>query len=209
MCKPNILDRDKIILKDFIHRLSKDRVYKALKNKESRCDKEKIESITSLGADIIKILENVKVKELESIDSTKSIIKEASKIFAENDEEAESIEKSLIAREAISSTYISSFNMMFLHCRNENVFGCKFGVLRLNNTFIEEEKKIDYAIVSLIPENNTQMQIDIMGHISSEIIEKESFRKIIKEDNESNLKKSLESVLSEFYRRQLKQIMEG
>ena len=206
---PIFLDRDKIILKDFIHRLSKDRVYKALKNKESRCDKEKIESITSLGADIIKILENVKVKELESIDSTKSIIKEASKIFAENHEQAESIEKSLIAREAISSTYISSFNMMFLHCKNENVFNCKFGVLRLSNTFIEEEKNIDYAIVSLIPENNTQMQIDIMGHISSEIIEKESFRKIIKEDNESNLKKSLESVLSEFYRRQLKQIMEG
>ena len=206
---PIFLDRDKIILKDFIHRLSKDRVYKALKNKESRCDKEKIESITNLGSDIIKILENVKVKELESIDSIKSIIKEASKIFAENHEQAESIEKSLIAREAISSTYISSFNMMFLHCKNENVFNCKFGVLRLNNTFIEEEKNIDYAIVSLIPENNTQMQIDIMGHISSEIIEKESFRKIIKEDNENNLKKSLESVLSEFYRRQLKQIMEG
>ena len=175
----------------------------------SRCNKEKIESITSLGADIIKILENVKVKELESIDSTKSIIKEASKIFAENAEQAESIEKSLIEREGISSTYISSFDMMFLHCRNENVFGCKFGVLRLNNTFIEEEKKIDYAIVSLIPENTTQMQIDIMGHISSEIIEKESFRKVIKEDNESNLKKSLEIVLSDFYRRQLKEIMEG
>lgn len=206
---PIFLDRDKIILKDFIHRLSKDRVYKALKNKESRCDKEKIESITSLGVDIIKILENVKVKDIEEIDSTKSIIKEASKIFAENDEQAESIEKSLIEREAISTTYISSFNMMFLHCRNKNVLGCKFGVLRLNNTFIEEEKKIDYAIVSLIPENNTQIQIDIMGHISSEIIEKESFRKIIKEDNESNLKKSLEIILSDFYRRQLKEIMEG
>ncbi len=191
---PIFLDRDKIILKDFIHRLSKDRVHNALKNKESRCDKEKIESITSLGADIIKILENIKVKELDSIDSTKSIIKEASKIFAQNDEQAESIENSLIAREAISSTYIRSFNMMFLHCKNENVFSCKFGVLRFNNTFIEEEKKVNYAIVSLIPENNTQMQIDIMGHISSEIIEKESFRKIIKEDDERNLKKNLENI---------------
>ena len=206
---PIFLDRDKIILKDFIHRLSKDRVHNALKNKESRCDKEKIESITSLGADIIKILENVKVKELDSIDSTKSIIKEASKIFAQNDEQAESIENSLIAREAISSTYISAFNIMFLHCKNENVFSCKFGVLRFNNTFIEEEKKVNYAIVSLIPENNTQMQIDIMGHISSEIIEKESFRKIIKEDNERNLKKNLENILSDFYKRKLKQIMEG
>ncbi len=99
--------------------------------------------------------------------------------------------------------------MMFLHCKNENVFSCKFGVLRFNNTFIEEEKKVNYAIVSLIPENNTQMQIDIMGHISSEIIEKESFRKIIKEDDERNLKKNLENILSDFYKRKLKQIMEG
>lgn len=98
--------------------------------------------------------------------------------------------------------------MMLLHCKDENITSCKFGVVRLKEKLIENNKEIDFAIVSLIPEKNTQTQINIMSYINGEIIEKESFRESIKKSSEEELTNIIEKVLGDLYRKELKSIME-
>ena len=92
--------------------------------------------------------------------------------------------------------------MMLLHCKDENITSCKFGVVRLKEKLIENNKEIDFAIVSLIPEKNTQTQINIMSYI------KESFRESIKKSSEEELTNIIEKVLGDLYRKELKSIME-
>ena len=78
----------------------------------------------------------------------------------------------------------------------------------MNRELIENNKEIDFAIVSLIPEKNTQTQINIMSYINGEIIEKESFRESIKKSSEEELTNIIEKVLGDLYRKELKSIME-
>ena len=205
---PMFLQKDKIKLKEFIHRYSKDRIFKKIAKKEVKCDKDKIKSITNLGTEIISIIEEVKVREINYVESVNDLIGIASSIFANNVNHSKQIKKSLIEREMKSSTYLKGFNMMLLHCKDENITSCKFGVVRLKEKLIENNKEIDIAIVSLIPEKNTQTQINIMSYINGEIIEKESFRESIKKSSEEELTNIVEKVLGDLYRKELKSIME-
>ena len=176
---PMFLQKDKIKLKEFIHRYSKQRITKKIIKKELKCDKDKIKNITNLGTEIISILEEVRVREINNVKTVNDLIGIASSVFAENVNHAKEIKKLLLEREEKSSTYLNGFNMMLLHCKDKKITSCKFGVIRLNEKLIEDGKEINFAIISLIPEKNTQTQINIMSHINGEIIERESLRRRI------------------------------
>ncbi len=98
--------------------------------------------------------------------------------------------------------------MMLLHCKDEKITSCKFGIIRLKEKLVENNNEIDFAIVSLIPEKNTETQINIMSHINGEIIEKKSFREAIKKSSEEELKEIIEKILGDLYKKELKSIME-
>ena len=176
---PMFLQKDKIKLKEFIHRYSKQRITKKIIKKELKCDKDKIKNITNLGTEIISILEEVRVREINNVKTVNDLIGIASSVFAENVNHAKEMKKLLLEREEKSSTYLNGFNMMLLHCKDKKITSCKFGVIRLNEKLIEDGKEINFAIISLIPEKNTQTQINIMSHINGEIIERESLRNSI------------------------------
>ena len=187
---PMFLQKDKIKLKEFIHRYSKQRITKKIIKKELKCDKDKIKNITNLGTEIISILEEVRVREINNVKTVNDLIGIASSVFAENVNHAKEMKKLLLEREEKSSTY------------------CKFGVIRLNEKLIEDGKEINFAIISLIPEKNTQTQINIMSHINGEIIERESLRNSIMKISEEELTSIIEKILGDLYRKELKRVME-
>lgn len=205
---PIFLEKDRILLKNFIHKMSKEKIYSRLTKKETKCDKDKMKHITELGSGILHLLDEFKINENDNVNSISELIKIASEVFAKSKDEAKSIENSLIEREAISSTYLSGLNMMLLHCKTEKIATAKYGIIRLNNKLIENEKEIDLAVVSLIPKDNTQAQIDIMSHLSGEIIERNDFRDLMKKATKEEFENVLEETLGELYRRELKKIME-
>lgn len=205
---PMFLQKDKIKLKEFIHRYSKQRITKKIIKKELKCDKDKIKNITNLGTEIISILEEVRVREINNVKTVNYLIGIASSIFAENVNHAKEIKKLLLEREEKSSTYLNGFNMMLLHCKDKKITSCKFGVIRLNEKLIEDGKEINFAIISLIPEKNTQTQINIMSHINGEIIERESLRNSIMKSSEEELTSIIEKILGDLYRKELKSVME-
>ena len=205
---PMFLQKDKIKLKEFIHRYSKQRITKKIIKKELKCDKDKIKNITNLGTEIISILEEVRVREINNVKIVNDLIGIASSVFAENVNHAKEIKKLLLEREEKSSTYLNGFNMMLLHCKDKKITSCKFGVIRLNEKLIEDGKEINFAIISLIPEKNTQTQINIMSHINGEIIERESLRNSIMKISEEELTSIIEKILGDLYRKELKSVME-
>lgn len=205
---PMFLQKDKIKLKEFIHRYSKQRITKKIIKKELKCDKDKIKNITNLGIEIISILEEVRVREINNVKTVNDLIGIASSVFAENVNHAKEIKKLLLEREEKSSTYLNGFNMMLLHCKDKKITSCKFGVIRLNEKLIEDGKEINFAIISLIPEKNTQTQINIMSHINGEIIERESLRNSIMKISEEELTSIIEKILGDLYRKELKRVME-
>ena len=205
---PMFLQKDKIKLKEFIHRYSKQRITKKIIKKELKCDKDKIKNITNLGTEIISILEEVRVREINNAKTVNDLIGIASSVFAENVNHAKEIKKLLLEREEKSSTYLNGFNMMLLHCKDKKITSCKFGVIRLNEKLIEDGKEINFAIISLIPEKNTQTQINIMSHINGEIIERESLRNSIMKISEEELTSIIEKILGDLYRKELKSVME-
>ncbi len=205
---PMFLQKDKIKLKEFIHRYSKQRITKKIIKKELKCDKDKIKNITNLGTEIISILEEVRVREINNVKTVNDLIGIASSVFAENVNHAKEMKKLLLEREEKSSTYLNGFNMMLLHCKDKKITSCKFGVIRLNEKLIEDGKEINFAIISLIPEKNTQTQINIMSHINGEIIERESLRNSIMKISEEELTSIIEKILGDLYRKELKHVME-
>lgn len=205
---PMFLQKDKIKLKEFIHRYSKQRITKKIIKKELKCDKDKIKNITNLGTEIISILEEVRVREINNVKTVNDLMGIASSVFAENVNHAKEIKKLLLEREEKSSTYLNGFNMMLLHCKDKKITSCKFGVIRLNEKLIEDGKEINFAIISLIPEKNTQTQINIMSHINGEIIERESLRNSIMKISEEGLTSIIEKILGDLYRKELKSVME-
>ena len=205
---PMFLQKDKIKLKEFIHRYSKQRITKKIIKKELKCDKDKIKNITNLGTEIITILEEVRVREINNVKTVNDLMGIASSVFAENVNHAKEIKKLLLEREEKSSTYLNGFNMMLLHCKDKKITSCKFGVIRLNEKLIEDGKEINFAIISLIPEKNTQTQINIMSHINGEIIERESLRNSIMKISEEELTSIIEKILGDLYRKELKSVME-
>ena len=66
------LQKDKIKLKEFIHRYSKQRITKKIIKKELKCDKDKIKNITNLGTEIISILEEVRVREINNVKTVRN-----------------------------------------------------------------------------------------------------------------------------------------
>lgn len=205
---PMFLQKDKIKLKEFIHRYSKQRITKKIIKKELKCDKDKIKNITNLGTEIISILEEVRVREINNVKTVNDLIGISSSVFAENVNHAKEMKKLLLEREEKSSTYLNGFNMMLLHCKDKKITSCKFGVIRLNEKLIEDGKEINFAIISLIPEKNTQTQINIMSHINGEIIERESLRNSIMKISEEELTSIIEKILGDLYRKELKRVME-
>lgn len=205
---PMFLQKDKIKLKEFIHRYSKQRITKKIIKKELKCDKDKIKNITNLGTEIISILEEVRVREINNVKTVNDLMGIAGSVFAENVNHAKEIKKLLLEREEKSSTYLNGFNMMLLHCKDKKITSCKFGVIRLNEKLIEDGKEINFAIISLIPEKNTQTQINIMSHINGEIIERESLRNSIMKISEEELTSIIEKILGDLYRKELKRVME-
>lgn len=205
---PMFLQKDKIKLKEFIHRYSKQRITKKIIKKELKCDKDKIKNITNLGTEIISILEEVRVREINNVKTVNDLMGIAGSVFAENVNHAKEMKKLLLEREEKSSTYLNGFNMMLLHCKDKKITSCKFGVIRLNEKLIEDGKEINFAIISLIPEKNTQTQINIMSHINGEIIERESLRNSIMKISEEELTSIIEKILGDLYRKELKRVME-
>ena len=66
------------------------------------------------------------------------------------------------------------------------------------------EKKIKSAMLSLLPENAKQIELEVMSEISCELIENLYFSEIIKTGSIHDIKREIEKKLTYFYKNKVK-----
>ena len=206
---PFLLAEDREKLRIFVKEMMHQKVRRPIQKEEVKFDKTSIEFISKIGTTILRILETLKVSAIASATSIEQIIDEASKLFACTNEAQRLIAEGLMNREKIATTYLPGYNMMFLHCRTAAVNECKLGVIQLKMPLIIDEKHIEAAIVSLVPNTSTEAELEIMSHISSEVLEDRDFREHIKKEDIESIEGLLESKLKTLYRQQIMKTLEG
>lgn len=206
---PFLLAEDQEKLKIFIKEIMHQKVKHPIQKKEVGLDRNSIKYLSKIGTTILNVLETLRVQEITSVRSIELLIKEASKLFGYSNKEQKLIEEGLMNREKIATTYLPDYNMMFLHCRTEGVSICKFGVIQLKEPLITDEKNIEAALVSLVPENSIEADLEIMSYISGEVLEDRNFRDCIKRECMERIESLLESKLKTLYRQKLMKTLEG
>lgn len=205
---PILLEQDKLLLK---HKLAEIRVQNKISGKvkkEKNIARDTIKEISDLGHGILQLLETVVLFPVHSVGYKRELIAKAAYMFAENVKMETIIQNDLLEREKISETYIEEYNLLLLHCATDGVTSAKFGYIRMTHSLYADGHEIGGAVVMLVPKNNNKAYIEIMGYISTMLIESPKLYVTLKEQEEKEVIALLERELGKYYKRQVKKRME-
>lgn len=205
---PLLDEQDKLVIKDNLKKINKNKKYKEVINKRKKLNLKQITNITKLGNVIISVIEGIRIKEIEEVNSISKLIENASELFAHNEEYKLEVEENLNKREEIASTYLAGLNIMLLHCKSNFEEKGKFGVIKLEKSFVTNEKKIEGAIVSIIPTLASEEITQVLSEINGALIEQEDFINILKSGNELEIINKIEEILSSYYTKYIRQMEE-
>ncbi len=199
---PILLEQDKILIRNKIKNLDIDNEKRNItKGKEHNfLLKKEITYIGNLGQGILDVMENFALTTVCTIKDKTELIEISSKLFCENEIEANHIYNSLNRREKLGETFISDIDMLFLHCKTEYIDTCRFGYIRIINPPIIGDKKISGAVVMLLSDKNDSAYADILSQISGSFIENPSLLDAIKSKNISDVLSELDIILGKFYK---------
>ncbi len=198
---PILLEQDKIALRKMLSTLPM--ASSIQKNKKTLLQKQDILQITQWGQEIVDFLDNIKWLTISSITKKEDLVAYGAKLFAKDLAEQTKIVSDLQKRETLASTYIGEFQMLLLHCRTQGVAHCCFGYIKLQNPFFHKEGMIQGAIVMLIPEKANQICVEIIQHISGELIENEALFQAIQQKGEKELQQETEKSLIQYYQKMI------
>lgn len=174
--------------------------------KESNDFLKQLEDIKPVANDITFITNNFNISYIDENIEFEKLIKTVSQRFGADKHEV--IYNDLINREKISSQVIEEYKFVLLHSRTDGVDKPVFcAILPKVNAFKNKYfKASQMVIVMLIPKNSNRQQIEIMGSLSSALIEDENFLNSIKRGNEDSAKASIKSALKKYFMNYLEQI---
>ncbi|MGM9972827.1 MAG: BglG family transcription antiterminator [Clostridiaceae bacterium] len=166
------------------------------------------EEINYIALQIDAILSRFSVMKVKDDISFDSLIGNICDTIAENKEKASIINRDIQARERLLTQIFEQERFALLHCRTKGV---------LNNTFYifnpKEEcftdaymKKVRSVIVMLMPEGqHNDINMKLLGNISSSLISEESFLINIFQGNEAVIRNQLGDILGDYFERFLNQ----
>ena len=205
---PVLLENDRMVLRNVLKDLKKSRdVQKNKSIRKKRVRHLEMEYLVTLGKEILQVLDNVKISPEDFVTSKEELLTKASFLFARDDAHARIIEQDIRAREMVAGTYISTFHMLFLHCKTKGVKHCRFGYIALKKPFISGEGIVLGAIVMLIPqEEGDQQKIyqEVMSEVSGSLAENDQIisKLCLKKRNEVSFE--LEKSLGNYYQQVIK-----
>ncbi len=120
------------------------------------------------------------------------------------------IQEDIKRREKISSQIIPEYGFALLHSRTGGVVKPNFSlcVTKDRNAFLDPYfKGIKAVIVMLIPEDDqVGINSDIMGCLSSQLIENSEFLKVMFEGEKETVKEKVEKVLRQYFKQYLETV---
>lgn len=173
------------------------------KQKEKNEFTEQLEEINLIAAQInqvIKYMEYFKVNRTVTFEELLTAIGERMSPYSDR---SEVIQEDLMRRERISSQVFAEFGFALLHTRTKGVIRPSFAVCVTENLEPFEDpymKKIDAVFVMLVPiDENLRINNDIMGYISSLLIEEFDFIDTVKSGNQDAVQELLSKYLKKYF----------
>ncbi len=152
-----------------------------------------------MSGQILSLLNHVVCRRIGSPRGKDDFIQEASRLFCQEQEQAQSIAAALWRRENIGSTYIKPLRALLLHCRTEAVSHCCLGYLCAKPSALVDGQRIEGALILLAPKDG-QVPLEIMQAVSALLIEEPALMEAFRSENTDRALELLESGLSQRFR---------
>ena len=163
--------------------------------------RKEVEYISSLGTEIYRFLEHVRIGQAPVLGTRKEVILHAASLFAESEEMEQEFYRILNDRDQMADTYIKPFHALLLHGRSSMTDHICFGYLHLEPPVYDRTQIILGAIVALIPDapDNT-VHTSIVSETIGALLENPRLLETLRNMDDARFIELLENTLLRFYR---------
>lgn len=160
-----------------------------------------VEYISSLGTEIYRLLENIRIGQAPVLGKREEVILHAASLFAENEEMEQNFYRVLKDRDQLADTYIKPFHALLLHGRSSMTDHICFGYLHLEPPVYDKTQIILGAIVALIPDTpDSTVCSSIVSETIGALLEKPGLLEALRNMDDTLFAGLLEDTLLRFYR---------
>jgi transcriptional antiterminator len=163
----------------------------------SRSLEKRLDNMIEIFIQLRKLLDSFSVESIKADCSFDELVRFAVARFAPENQEA--VYHALTAREAIATQVVGELGIILLHTRSAYHISPLFAVIVPEGKFFTDAyfKQTKSCVLMLLPENAPRKMIDLMGGISSALIDLPSFLEAVRMGNKEAVQAVLEKEISE------------
>ena len=180
------------------------------KHKEEDTFSLQLEKINLVAAQINTVIKYMEFFKVDNRITFNELLIAIGEKFTPYSDRREMIREDILRREKISSQIFAEFGFALLHTRTKGVTRPGFGVCMTKDLNPFEDpyfKGITVVFIMLVPmDDNLQVNNDILGYISSILIEKYEFMDVISRGEKEEIRDALSGYLKKYFNKYLAKI---
>ena len=206
---PLLMTEDIERIKQVVSILSNNvRPYKSQLEREKHDESESVKRIHALTESVITIERNLKLYRDIRVKNSEQLIKQIADANATDSKHKKQIISVLQEREKLGSTVLQGEGIALIHGKSEVIKEMTFSVWRLAKPItmqaFRRNELVDKAVVMLIPENASKVQLEVMSLLSKALVEDNLMIQMISDADEKLLLDHIKGIMHKWLNRQLK-----
>jgi len=206
---PLLMTEDIERIKQVVSILSNNvRPYKSQLEREKQDESESVKRIHALTESVITIERNLKLFRDIKAKNSEQLLKQIADANATDSKHKKQIISVLQEREKLGSTVLQGEGIALIHGKSEVIKEMTFSVWRLVKPItmqaFRRNELVDKAVVMLIPENASKVQLEVMSLLSKALVEDNLMIQMISDADEKLLLDHIKGIMHKWLNRQLK-----
>ncbi len=206
---PLLMTEDIERIKQVVSILSNNvRPYKSQLEREKHDESESVKRIHALTESVITIERNLKLFRDIKAKNSEQLLKQIADANATDSKHKKQIISVLQEREKLGSTVLQGEGIALIHGKSEVIKEMTFSVWRLAKPItmqaFRRNELVDKAVVMLIPENASKVQLEVMSLLSKALVEDNLMIQMISDADEKLLLDHIKGIMHKWLNRQLK-----
>lgn len=206
---PLLMTEDIERIKQVVSILSNNvRPYKSQLEREKHDESESVKRIHALTESVIIIERNLKLYQDIRVKNSEQLLKQIADVNATDSKHKKQIISVLHEREKLGSTVLQGEGIALIHGKSEVIKEMTFSVWRLAKPItmqaFRRNERVDKAVVMLIPEDASKVQLEVMSLLSKALVEDNLMIQMISDADEKLLLDHIKGIMHKWLNRQLK-----
>lgn len=206
---PLLMTEDIERIKQVVSILSNNvRPYKSQLEREKHDESESVKRIHALTDSVITIERNLKLYRDIRVKNSEQLLKQIADVNATDSKHKKQIISVLQEREKLGSTVLQGEGIALIHGKSEVIKEMTFSVWRLAKPITMQAYRrnefVDKAVVMLIPEDASKVQLEVMSLLSKALVEDNLMIQMISDADEKLLLDHIKGIMHKWLNRQLK-----